>query len=338
MPAERRYWSPLGLCEHREDNADDDFSALQNRFLSGLVLPHGNVPQFGEVDTAKLLGVVLTRRKEKGKRSLLCEIGKHQESPVSNACLPLRVLLAIRESSLDPAERMGEGFDWLLKELRRGAIVSVVGSPFVSGAGVATLLCHSVKLEAPAPARDDAAGHKDAHTNMLQAHRYQAITHREKTTRPTYLRSGAPGQAGRSRRETSLHRWTFLWRELGWRDATTTTAHSVSKLSKSERHEAFAAWIVHKFGPSALRRGSGVLDVAGGKGLLTYELTAVHGIPCTLIEPRPASVIERHEMGEDHSGHVDQWQGMLTMEAVASDPRLHRLVSDCSLIIGLSSG
>lgn len=42
---------------------------------------------------------------------------------------------------------------------------------------------------------------------------------------------------------------------------------------------------------SLLRRvrsqGSGVVDVAGGKGSVSFELVSRHGIPVTLIDPRP---------------------------------------------------
>jgi len=35
-----------------------------------------------------------------------------------------------------------------------------------------------------------------------------------------------------------------------------------------------------------LRRGSGALDVAGGKGELSFELVNLSGIPSTLVDPR----------------------------------------------------
>ena len=44
------------------------------------------------------------------------------------------------------------------------------------------------------------------------------------------------------------------------------------------------------FGHDQLCRGSGVLDVAGGKGVLAFELLNVHGIPCTVVDPRPLSL------------------------------------------------
>ena len=36
-----------------------------------------------------------------------------------------------------------------------------------------------------------------------------------------------------------------------------------------------------------LARGTGVLDVAGGKGELAFELVNLNAIPATVVEPRP---------------------------------------------------
>lgn len=49
----------------------------------------------------------------------------------------------------------------------------------------------------------------------------------------------------------------------------------------------FRRWVVHTFGVSALSKGAGVLDVAAGKGVLGFELRNVHGISCTVVDPRP---------------------------------------------------
>eukprot|EP00946_MAST-07B_sp_MAST-7B-sp1_P001950 g1950.t1 len=49
----------------------------------------------------------------------------------------------------------------------------------------------------------------------------------------------------------------------------------------------FRRWVVHTFGTQALAEGAGVLDVAAGKGVLAFELENVHGITCTVVDPRP---------------------------------------------------
>src|SRR5690606_21523042 len=56
--------------------------------------------------------------------------------------------------------------------------------------------------------------------------------------------------------------------------------------NNSKRHLTLVKWLVDKFGVSRLKRGSGGLDVAGGKGKVAFGLTARRGIPCTVIDPR----------------------------------------------------
>lgn len=56
--------------------------------------------------------------------------------------------------------------------------------------------------------------------------------------------------------------------------------------SKSQHNVVVAAWIVSTFGQFDLREGRGVLDIAGGNGILSYELCVRYGVPSTLIEPR----------------------------------------------------
>lgn len=55
---------------------------------------------------------------------------------------------------------------------------------------------------------------------------------------------------------------------------------------KSQPNFVFASWLCSKMGQSELRTGSGVIDIAGGNGLLSFELTCRYGIPSTVIDPR----------------------------------------------------
>lgn len=57
------------------------------------------------------------------------------------------------------------------------------------------------------------------------------------------------------------------------------------KQAKAMRARLFANWIVETFGEESLQRGSGVLDIAGGKGQLSVELAVTGQIPCTVIDP-----------------------------------------------------
>ncbi|RUS21368.1 hypothetical protein BC937DRAFT_92897 [Endogone sp. FLAS-F59071] len=69
-----------------------------------------------------------------------------------------------------------------------------------------------------------------------------------------------------------------------------------SKKSRHQRASIFASFLVDKFGIPFLNSGSGVLDVAGGKGDVGLELARRFGIRCTLVEPRK-DVWEESEEG-----------------------------------------
>jgi len=57
------------------------------------------------------------------------------------------------------------------------------------------------------------------------------------------------------------------------------------KLAKAMRARIFAQWLLDMYGASILQQGSGVLDVAGGKGNLAIELAIAGQIKCTVIDP-----------------------------------------------------
>lgn len=62
---------------------------------------------------------------------------------------------------------------------------------------------------------------------------------------------------------------------------------------KGRRAEVFADWLMGIFGADALRAGRGVLDVAGGgAGGLAFALHVLHGVPVTVVDPRPVCVTQ----------------------------------------------
>ena len=69
------------------------------------------------------------------------------------------------------------------------------------------------------------------------------------------------------------------------------------KIKKDNRASTFAALLVREIGLDRLRRGSGVVDVAGGSGELSFELAVRWGVPCTVIDPRGQGVVltSRHK-------------------------------------------
>lgn len=60
---------------------------------------------------------------------------------------------------------------------------------------------------------------------------------------------------------------------------------SETKQQKGRRAAAFVAWLLATYGTESLNEGTGVLDVAGGKGAISYELQCRHAVRCTLVDP-----------------------------------------------------
>mmetsp|Transcript_22581 Transcript_22581/g.34380 ORF Transcript_22581/g.34380 Transcript_22581/m.34380 type:complete len:398 (+) Transcript_22581:60-1253(+) len=55
--------------------------------------------------------------------------------------------------------------------------------------------------------------------------------------------------------------------------------------AKSMRAKIFASWLIESFGIETLKQGTGVLDIAGGKGKLSIELAVQGNIPSTIVDP-----------------------------------------------------
>lgn len=58
------------------------------------------------------------------------------------------------------------------------------------------------------------------------------------------------------------------------------------KRSHASRAAVFAEWLLKVFDEGVLRSTGGVLEVAGGRGELAFELAVKRQIPCTVLDPR----------------------------------------------------
>ncbi|CAB9498521.1 expressed unknown protein [Seminavis robusta] len=98
------------------------------------------------------------------------------------------------------------------------------------------------------------------------------------TTKGQYIHSGVePPKKKRSRPTTTV---TSTEND----DLSSQPGGHGDKQAKVMRTRLFAQWLLDVFGKDLLAQGSGVLDVAGGKGQLSIELACQH-IPCTVIDP-----------------------------------------------------
>jgi len=83
--------------------------------------------------------------------------------------------------------------------------------------------------------------------------------------------------------------------------------------SASKRAEVLSNWIVETYGAEYLAGGT-VLDVAGGRGDLAFELAIKKGINCVVVDPRPAK--------------LKRWQAKLVKKKEVKLPEHHQLYFD----------
>ena len=84
--------------------------------------------------------------------------------------------------------------------------------------------------------------------------------------------------------------------------------HSATeKARKGERAEVFCEWLLATFPGLAAAPGGGdkgggapVLDIAGGRGEVTFGLAVRRGVPCVLVDPRPAGWPDRLTKHQRH--------------------------------------
>ena len=70
---------------------------------------------------------------------------------------------------------------------------------------------------------------------------------------------------------------------------------------------ALRRWMLNTFGKEYLSSGTGVIDVAGGKGELSFEIYNLNGIKSTVFDPRPMELrrfIRKLEFGYYHRNSI----------------------------------
>jgi hypothetical protein len=167
------------------------------------------------------------------------------------------------------------------------------------------------------------------------------------------------------RHETTLKEQQRIDRLLSRRAEVVTAEHdsddpSTEKESKRQRAKLFAAWIVDKWGVDYLNSGSGVLDVAGGLGRLSFilqveyvrsprsdirphRLTLTHvpqlvqKVKVTLIDPRKYKLTKKQATElKDHKMELfDQIQDYFDENLYEHSEEHAAMLQNSSLVVGL---
>jgi hypothetical protein len=129
---------------------------------------------------------------------------------------------------------------------------------------------------------------------------------------------------------------SFMHR-LGDRSFTSNTSNKSCNVlpalhNRRERHSVFAKWLVEKFGVEVLSAGSGVLDVAGGKGELCQALFDLGVRNATLLDPQPRCNPEKAPFQVIRKSLIGDASDLTNDE---NDERISRLVRTCSFVAGM---
>ncbi|RLN51031.1 hypothetical protein BBJ28_00022968 [Nothophytophthora sp. Chile5] len=120
------------------------------------------------------------------------------------------------------------------------------------------------------------------------------------------------------------------------------------KTGKQQRAQVFVEWLVATFGTSFLASGRGVVDVAGGRGSVSFELWNKRQLPCTLIDPRPMKLSKmqhkylkkqkkdgQQSTSSPANALVPQVQTLFTVDSFLEVEENAQLVEQASLLLGM---
>ena len=101
------------------------------------------------------------------------------------------------------------------------------------------------------------------------------------------------------------------------------------KYNKSLRNSEFSDFLVKTFGLDNIKKGF-VLDIAGGKGLISFFLTTKYDIKCKIVDPRGATLpkAKKKELKKKNIV-IEEERKMFTLNTC------DELIKGCSLIIGM---
>ena len=80
-------------------------------------------------------------------------------------------------------------------------------------------------------------------------------------------------------------------RNSGWMGKGNRGGNPRGRDRNTSRSRVFRQWLERTIGIERLREGAGVMDVAGGKGELSFELKTYGCIESTIVDPRPMDIV-----------------------------------------------
>jgi len=81
------------------------------------------------------------------------------------------------------------------------------------------------------------------------------------------------------------------WGKSGWKNKGTDGGNPSGRDRNVSRSRIFRKWLEETFGKERLLQGCGIMDVAGGKGELAWELQGYGEMPSTIVDPRPLDIV-----------------------------------------------
>ena len=81
------------------------------------------------------------------------------------------------------------------------------------------------------------------------------------------------------------------WGKSGWKAKGTDGGNPSGRDRNVSRSRIFRKWLEETFGKERLLSGAGIMDVAGGKGELSWELQGYGEMPSTIVDPRPLDIV-----------------------------------------------